>query len=466
LSDAELIGYLQACERQLAYATALAWDAAARVADRVRARMDLEQHGTPPSGSRVELAERAAAHEVACAAHVSIVAAYTRIERGEVLVGRLAPAAPLLRSGAITASHLAVLAEHTENRDPDLVADILARVLPRIGTKTPGQLGKALTRAEYALDPTGSSHRRREAAAARTGVFVSPGRDRREGMSSLIMEAPDHEAALAFTTLDTLARARLHAPRTNEDVDNNDLAAAPSAVRTQAGDTVDNNDLAAARSAVRTQAGDTVDNSGVADAPPAGRHPRRSLPQLRKAVLMDLLAAAAAAPDFPTQHGRRRIETQVVIDLPTLLGLRDNPAEINGVPVPAPIARELAAQSSSLRRLVTDPVVGHLLDVGRTYQPSQALTEFILSRDATCRVPGCHTRAVVTDLDHAIPYSPSGTTSAENLGALCRSHHSLKTAGYTRLDDSAADGSATWRTVLGQQLPIAPRPVLPDDAAA
>jgi hypothetical protein len=446
LSDAELIGYLQACERQLAYATALAWDAAARVADRVRARMDLEQHGTPPSGSRVELAERAAAHEVACAAHVSIVAAYTRIERGEVLVGRLAPAAPLLRSGAITASHLAVLAEHTENRDPDLVADILARVLPRIGTKTPGQLGKALTRAEYALDPTGSSHRRREAAAARTGVFVSPGRDRREGMSSLIMEAPDHEAALAFTTLDTLARARLHAPRTNEDVDNNDLAAAPSAVR--------------------TQAGDTVDNSGVADAPPAGRHPRRSLPQLRKAVLMDLLAAAAAAPDFPTQHGRRRIETQVVIDLPTLLGLRDNPAEINGVPVPAPIARELATQSSSLRRLVTDPVVGHLLDVGRTYQPSQALTEFILSRDATCRVPGCHTRAVVTDLDHAIPYSPSGTTSAENLGALCRSHHSLKTAGYTRLDDSAADGSATWRTVLGQQLPIAPRPVLPDDAAA
>jgi hypothetical protein len=446
LSDAELIGYLQACERQLAYATALARDAAARVADRVRARMDLEQHGTPPSGSRVELAERAAAHEVACAAHVSIVAAYTRIERGEVLVGRLAPAAPLLRSGAITASHLAVLAEHTENRDPDLVADILARVLPRIGTKTPGQLGKALTRAEYALDPTGSSHRRREAAAARTGVFVSPGRDRREGMSSLIMEAPDHEAALAFTTLDTLARARLHAPRTNEDVDNNDLAAAPSAVRTQAGDTVDNNDLA--------------------DAPPAGRHPRRSLPQLRKAVLMDLLAAAAAAPDFPTQHGRRRIETQVVIDLPTLLGLRDNPAEINGVPVPAPIARELATQSSSLRRLVTDPVVGHLLDVGRTYQPSQALTEFILSRDATCRVPGCHTRAVVTDLDHAIPYSPSGTTSAENLGALCRSHHSLKTAGYTRLDDSAADGSATWRTVLGQQLPIAPRPVLPDDAAA
>lgn len=177
-----------------------------------------------------------------------------------------------------------------------------------------------------------------------------------------------------------------------------------------------------------------------------------------------LLPAATRChrPDVPTEHGKRRTETQVVITRGTLLGLREDPGTINGVSVPGPIARELATDSSVLRQLVTDPVTGHLLDLGRKYKPSAELTDYLIARDERCRVPHCRIRASACDLDHAIPFVPGGPTSTTNMGALGRSHHSPKTAGYTDMTDSANDGSATYVSVLGQRIPIPPRPVLTD----
>lgn len=129
-------------------------------------------------------------------------------------------------------------------------------------------------------------------------------------------------------------------------------------------------------------------------------------------------------------------------------------------PGPRSIARELADRTSTLRRLVTDPVQGHLLDYGAAFPVPQALAEFVIARDRTCRVPGCNLPAVVTDLDHAIPREQDGSSSSENLGALCRTHHTLKTAGLTDVQDSEADGSATYLTVLGERIQIPARPVL------
>ena len=175
-----------------------------------------------------------------------------------------------------------------------------------------------------------------------------------------------------------------------------------------------------------------------------------------------MVQQAADDPTFPTQHTQQRTVVNVVVDLPTLLGLADNPGEINGAPVPGPVARELAGASGEntfFRRLVTAPVTGHLLDCGPTYRPSAALTEFVLTRDRTCREPGCNRRAVTCDLDHATPH-PEGGTSTCNLGALCRLHHLLKTLGWTDLIQSAADGTGTWITPLGRRYPIPTRAVL------
>jgi predicted restriction endonuclease len=45
-----------------------------------------------------------------------------------------------------------------------------------------------------------------------------------------------------------------------------------------------------------------------------------------------------------------------------------------------------------------------------------------------CRWPGCTRSARTCDLDHIVPW-PDGPTTADNLIALCRGHHRLKTLG-------------------------------------
>jgi len=93
-----------------------------------------------------------------------------------------------------------------------------------------------------------------------------------------------------------------------------------------------------------------------------------------------------------------RAHLNLTIDLPTLLGLRDQvvdgSAELAGAgPIPAVVVRELLQDPDcavTIRRLVTDPVTGHLLDYGRrTYEVPQPLRDYIVARDRTCRFPGC-----------------------------------------------------------------------------
>ena len=160
-----------------------------------------------------------------------------------------------------------------------------------------------------------------------------------------------------------------------------------------------------------------------------------------------------------TRHNRRPT-INVTIDLPTALGLANNPGQLAGYgPIPANIARQIAADGR-WKRFVTDPISGVLLDFGReTYEPPQELQDFLIARDRTCRFPGCRQPAHLTDLDHAIPWEKGGKTSAENLGALCRRHHNLKTHKGWRVQ-SNADGSCTWTNPAGQTYFVPPRPVM------
>jgi hypothetical protein len=94
------------------------------------------------------------------------------------------------------------------------------------------------------------------------------------------------------------------------------------------------------------------------------------------------------------------------------------------------------------------------------YLPDK-LRDYVLARDH-CRAPGCSVRAMSRlEMDHAIPF-PQGESSAANTGGLCRTHHQHKTAGQVDVEDSEADGSATWTTGWGQRISIPPRPFLHD----
>lgn len=151
-----------------------------------------------------------------------------------------------------------------------------------------------------------------------------------------------------------------------------------------------------------------------------------------------------------TPH-RRPLTVNLTVDLPTLLGLAENPGHLAGYgAIPASVARELASDAR-WRRFITEPQTGNLLDLGReSYEPPQALKDFLIARDRTCRFPGCRRSALLSDLDHAQSWESGGATSLENLGALCRRHHRLKTHDGWRIE-SFADGSCTWTSPHGKE---------------
>ncbi|HTE74785.1 MAG TPA: DUF222 domain-containing protein [Actinomycetes bacterium] len=142
----------------------------------------------------------------------------------------------------------------------------------------------------------------------------------------------------------------------------------------------------------------------------------------------------------------------VVVDLPTLLNLADNPGHLAGYgTIPAGLARAMAADRDWVR-WTTEPGTRHLIDRGaETYRPSDPLRAFIIARDRVCGFPGCHRPARECDCDHVVAYrTPDGRTVEVNLGPLCRQHHNAKTHGRWQLRYDPVARTKTWRSPLGK----------------
>jgi 5-methylcytosine-specific restriction endonuclease McrA len=183
------------------------------------------------------------------------------------------------------------------------------------------------------------------------------------------------------------------------------------------------------------------------------------LDQLRADALTQIAASYLATSKDEALNHRRPVTVNLTLDLTTLLGIDENPGILSGYgAIPASVARELAADGK-WRRFITDPVSGNLLDYGRkTYEPPQALVDFVTARDRTCRFPGCRQPSRTADIDHAIPWEKGGATSAANMGLLCRRHHRMKTSGEWHLD-SFPDGSCRWTSPDGNIFEVPVRPI-------
>ncbi len=125
------------------------------------------------------------------------------------------------------------------------------------------------------------------------------------------------------------------------------------------------------------------------------------------------------------------------------------------------------------RQLLNDPAVktfarplaineaGHVLDVGRKrYQITGSLRRLIITRDGTCRFPGCNAAATRCQIDHVIAWEDGGRSDVGNLGVLCVRHHQLKTHGGWQLTHSKPDGSCTWRSPDGRIYHHYPEPII------
>jgi hypothetical protein len=164
---------------------------------------------------------------------------------------------------------------------------------------------------------------------------------------------------------------------------------------------------------------------------------------------------------------RAPVTVDVLIPAETLAGKNEQAGVIPGVGVIDPVrARELVALAPSLRRILTDPITGAILDFDRkTYRVPAELKRILKLRDGHCRAPACSVPPGRTELDHSIDYAKGGTTALWQLAHLCGNHHHLKhEAGWSLRQ--YLDGVLDWRGPSGRvyrtypelQLPVPPPP--------
>ncbi len=124
---------------------------------------------------------------------------------------------------------------------------------------------------------------------------------------------------------------------------------------------------------------------------------------------------------------RQRPNIEVLVPITTLLGVRDDPAELVGYgPIPPSMAKRLAGEGA-WRRLLTDPATGTVLEASTTrHDPPAQVSETVIARDRTCRWRGCRMPARRCDRDHGVKYEHTGRTRLGDLCCLCEFHHRIK----------------------------------------
>ncbi len=196
----------------------------------------------------------------------------------------------------------------------------------------------------------------------------------------------------------------------------------------------------------------------------------RTLDQRRADAIVDICSAALDMPGLPKRHGLRPA-LSVTVAASTLAGQDDQPAELDGYgPIPASMARRIAALPGAVRHEIPVDNHGHILvqnDTADTYTPPARIARTVIARDVTCVHPGCGRSAHYCDLDHRTPW-PAGPTSVDNLEPLCRRHHKLKHHSRWRLT-KLADGTYEWTSPTRHtyryrppQLPVPAEPSTPE----
>ncbi len=288
--------------------------------------------------------------------------------------------------------HATSLVTATKNLDPTVTGKVEAKVLDRAPQQTVSEFRAAVRRWVAKLDPRGEEQQHEDAVAERR-VCHQPDQHAMAWINSYL---PAADAQAVLTAVQAMA-------------DKLKAAADPSDCR--------------------------------------------SADQYRADALVAICLAALhgqTIEGLPKWQGRHP-QVQVVVALSTLLGFDEQPGELAGYgPIPADLARKMAADpTGTWTRLVTDDL-GRLVDYGREkYRPPQDLIDHVTARDRTCRGPHCHRHARRCEVDHVIPFSEGGHTNAANLGPEClREHHLKHDAGWHT--QRLPDGTIRWTTPTGR----------------
>jgi hypothetical protein len=345
-----------------------------------------------------------AADEIGPALRLATGTAQAQLDRAAALDAHLAPTRALWEQGALDERRVAVIVDGTRHLSAEVAAGVQTRVLPAAPGQTAAQLRAAVRRAVIDADPAGAEDRHRAAHADR-GVQLYPEPD---GMATLSATMSAPEAVGCFERLTRLAR------------------------------------------------GLGADDPRSMDARRADLLAGLILGRIVPADVAEPSSAAPAAPDVVRPVGPSAPLVHVVIDFDTLRGAAEHAADLAGYgPITADAARAVAADAV-WRRIVTDPLTGTVIDVGRTtYRPPTALADLVRARDGTCRFPGCRRSAAGCELDHLVPF-PDGPTSAGNLADECSRHHHLKHDTDWHVV-ALPDGALEWTSPTGATYRTYPR---------
>lgn len=421
LGEAGKLDYLAALDRQESWICALKQEALVAIAGEVA------DEGGGIFGA-VDDEER---EDVATALRLSPTAAQNRIDVARVLVSHLPNTISALSTGEISAAHATVIAKETATAIRNGLSDeavfrVEQTALAHAEFHTPGQVATKVKTTIAKLAPEEFEEIVDRARDSRR-VSCYPEAD---GMATVVAILPAEDAQTVMKSIEAFIVKRNREEESCKCVD---------------------------------QEGAVIGISK--NCPQHNLHNESEWSMLsadmkRADALAFIASQALASMADDVRTHRRPITISVAIDLPTLLGLAENPGQLAGYgAIPASVARRLAADGN-WQRFISDPATGNLLDFGREkYTPPQELVDFLLARDRICRFPGCRRIGQSSDIDHAQSWESGGETNPANLGLLCRRHHRMKTHGGWSLE-SNPDGSCLWRSPKGKSFFVPARPFL------
>lgn len=162
-------------------------------------------------------------------------------------------------------------------------------------------------------------------------------------------------------------------------------------------------------------------DTAIAAGDPRGRA------QIMCDTLVERTTGQSSAPAVP-------VEVHLVMSAESLLATHgpgsDEPALIDGLPIPAGRARDLLASPDApgwVRRLLRAPGTGELIAMEsrrRAFSPAQR--RFLRLRDQLCRTPWCD--APIRHADHVVPADAGGPTAVDNGQGYCEACNYAKQA--------------------------------------
>ena len=306
-----------------------------------------------------------------------------------------------MSAGALSYRHADVICRETHTLTDAQARHLVERLLPEIGNRDTTWLRRRLRKACLQIDPQ-TANERAAAAVHERSVTIHPLDD---GLAELHAVGPAPDVLAMYRALNKTAdRHAKDDPRTR---------------------TARRFDALTNRVLGRTHR-HPPDHAGPEHGGPAARRARARAQHGRS----EHGASGYGGPDCPGPATPATL-VQVTMSLETLLGLREDPAELHGYgPLPANLARALAADAD-WQRFIRDPITGAPADLGRTRRhPDAEMRRWIIARDQTCLFPGCYRPAAQCEPDHNPAWEHGGGSNKDTLTSLCLKHHKVRHHGW------------------------------------